>query len=255
MISINDWADFWYYTRRVNVIPFDTKNRKKIIDSYKEFQNQRVPKGVYEQWKKDGKFEKGMAIFPGKIYSDDPKEDFYLVALDFDTKEAIKEFCSYFGENTSIHQLANRTLVEQHQDNLDRAHCFFLSPIPFPNKGPDAKIRLEVKSRGEHGIIFCSNSPHKNGYNYEIIGTKEPLILSKLQAIMIIQHINGICNKHGLSYLDRKTTIDPRLKKMIRSLKIDQGTNFAINQGERHTTLLSIANSILFHHLEKEDEE
>ena len=56
-------------------------------------------------------------------------------------------------------------------------------------------------------------------------------------------------------YLDRKTGINPQLKKMIKSLKIDQKTNFAINQGERHTILLSIANSILFRHLEKDDNE
>ena len=96
--TANDWADFWYYVRKVNVIPFDTKNRKKIIDSYIEFQNHRISKDVFEQWKKDGLFEKGMAVLPGKLYSDDSKEDLYLVALDFDTKEAIDEFCSYFGK-------------------------------------------------------------------------------------------------------------------------------------------------------------
>ena len=131
-------------------------------------------------------------------------EDHYLVALDFDTKEAIEEFCSYFGEDTTINELAKITIVEQHQDNPDKAHSYILSPIPFPNKGSDTKIGLEVKSKGEHGIIFCSNSPHKNGYNYEIIGTREPLILSKLQAIKMIQHINGICNKHGLSIFRQK---------------------------------------------------
>ena len=219
--TANDYADYWYYPRKCNVIPFDTKNREPIIDSFIEYQSKRIPKKVFEHWKREGLFEKGMAIFPGKIYSDDSK-DLYLVALDFDTKEAIEEFCSYFGQYTTINELANITIVEQHQDNPGRAHLYLLSPIPFPNKSSDSKIGLEVKSKGEHGLMFCSNSPHKNGCNYQITGIKEPLILSKLQAIDMILHLNGICKKHGLSYLDRKTDIKSHIKKMTKSLKIDQ---------------------------------
>ncbi len=194
-----------------------------------------------------------MAIFPGKIYSDDSKEDLYLVALDFDTKEAIDEFCSYFGKNTTRNDLANITIVEQDLDNPDRAHSYIVSPIPFPNKGADTKIGLEVKSKGEHGIMFCSNSPHKNGCKNEIMGTTRPLILTITEAIKMIQHINGICEKHGLEYIDKKAFRYPHLKKMIKSLKISKDSGFVIHEGERHNALISIANSILFNHLEKDD--
>ena len=36
---------------------------------------------------------------------------------------------------------------------------------------------LEVKSNGK-GIMFCANSPHKNGSNYSIIGTLKPEVFS-----------------------------------------------------------------------------
>ena len=74
--------------------------------------------------------------------------------------------------------------------------------------------------------MFCSNSPHKNWYKYQIIGTMEPLVLSKTEAIKMIQYIDGICNKHGLTYRDRKTGINPHLKKMIKSLKISKDSRF-----------------------------
>jgi hypothetical protein len=73
-------------------------------------------------------------------------------------------------------------------------HICFYSQIPFVKKGPDAIIRIEVKSAGEHGISFCCPSIHKNKdpedtntYRYEIIGTLEPITLTKLGAWIIVE--------------------------------------------------------------------
>lgn len=170
----NDWADFWYHKRKCNIFPYDTKNRIPVISSYKEYQNKRIPEDVFENWKKKGLFEPGMAIFPGKIYLDPKEEDgtsnaLYLIAIDLDRKEAIEEFCSLNGKTITCNDLAQKTIFEQHKDNLERAHVYILSPIPFPSKGPDSKIGIEVKSKAEHGIMFCSPSTHKNGQRYQII--------------------------------------------------------------------------------------
>ncbi len=249
----NDFADFWNYIIRTNVFPYDTKNRNPIIGAYKVYQNKRIPIEIFEQWKKDGLFDKGMAIFPGKIYSDEHDQGLYLVALDIDKKEGIDDFCNYNGKNTSVGEIANTTIVEGHEDNPNRIHIYFLSPIPFPKKGADTIIGIEVKSKGEHGVMFCSNSPHENGYKYQIIGTTEPCVLTKSQAIEMIQHINGICAKYGIEYVNKKVLLNPEIKKIIKSLRVTPYTNVQILEGERHNCLISIANSILFRHYRKDN--
>ena len=75
-------------------------------------------------------------------------------------------------------------MVEQRRDDINRAHIYFISPIPIPSKGTDSKIGIEVKGEGSHGLIFVSPSMHKNGaYPYEIIGTKNIANLSHRQAL------------------------------------------------------------------------
>lgn len=258
-VNPNVWADFWYHKRKCNVFPYDTKNRIPIIGSYKEYQNKRIPADVFEEWKSKGLFDKGMAIFPGKIYPDTTEDDgnrigdLYLVAIDLDRKEAIEEFCSINGKTITRNDLAQKTIFEQHIDNLGRAHVYMLSPIPFPSKGPDPKIGIEVKSKSEHGIMFCSPSPHKNGQRYQIIGTTEPCILSKSQAIEMIQHLNSICKRYGLEYVYKKAGSILKLKKIIRSLRISGDVEIVLHEGERHNQLISIANSLLFRHYQEEE--
>jgi hypothetical protein len=102
--------------------------------------------------------------------------------------------------------MASKFLIEQHKDDLDKAHICFYSPIPFVKKGPDSIIGIEVKSAGEHGISFCCPSIHQNKdpidtntHRYEIIGTFEPVTLTIPQAIELMQHINRICLKCQLN--------------------------------------------------------
>ena len=63
-----------------------------------------------------------------------------------------------------------------------------------------------------------------------------------------MQHINCVCIKFGVKYLDNDSRIS-RMKPMIQQLRIDP--NIRIPQGERHSTLLSVANSLLLRHLGK----
>ncbi|MGD9534594.1 MAG: phage/plasmid primase, P4 family [Candidatus Nitrosocosmicus sp.] len=257
--NYNDWADFWYHERGSNVFPYDTKNRIPILGSHKEYQYKRIPNDVFEGWKSRGLFEKGMAIFPGKLYldiseNDNNSDSLYLVAIDLDKKEAIEEFCNLNGKNITLKELAEKTILEQHEDNLDRAHIYLLSPIPFPGKGSDSKIGIEVKSKAEHGIMFCCPSLHKNGHRYQIIGIKEPCILDKTQAIEMIQHINSICKKYGLEYIEKKTEISLELRKIVKTLRIKDNVEIALLEGERHNRLISIGNSLLFRHYNEDED-
>jgi hypothetical protein len=248
------WPNFWYHDMKVNVFPYDTKNRIPVIKSYKLYQNSRIPFETFNQWIESGLFERGMAIFPGRIYSGNSNEVLYLVVLDFDRKQGFEEFCKFGTMNMTRELWAERTILEQHSDNLDKAHMYFLSPIPFPNKGPDTILGIEVKSLGEHGIVFSTNSLHKDGCRYEIQGTKEPHVLSKTQAIEMIQHINGICVKSGLEYVNKKIMLNPEIKRIIKNLQVPSNPIIKLQEGERHNTLISIANSILFRHYKKDDE-
>lgn len=242
----NDGADFWYNDIGVNVIPADTQNKKLTI-SWKEYQENPVSEETFEQWKRDGAIEKGIAIIPGKIWKGENSGK-YLIAIDIDKEKGLKEFLSINGKVTTIEEFASKTLVEQRRDDTNRAHVFFISPIPFPSKGTDSKSGIEVKGEGIHGLIFVSPSIHKNGYPYEIIGTKNIANLNQKQALELTRRINDICVKNGLKYLEKEenSKLTPQIREMINKLEIDN--SILIPEGERHITLLSLANSLLIRH-------
>ena len=256
-IIINQFADFWFYIIGVNVIPFDTQKRIPIIYKYDEYQNESIPIEIYEQWKREGKFEKGIAIILGQVYRGNNIGQ-YLIGIDIDREKGLSEFLTKNNRQRELHKFAQKTLVEQHKDEMHRAHIYFYSPIPFPQKSPDSILGIEIKSRGEHGIMFVSPSIHKNGFNYEIIGNaKEPLLLSSLQAIELMRHIDNICNKYGLKYLEKeknKILTEP-LKKIIKTLKIEPELQYIIHEGQRHMTMLSFADSLLIHQKNKKSKE
>jgi hypothetical protein len=218
--SFNNWADFWRYNIGVNVIPADTKNKVTNI-KWSEWQDKPIPFELHDKWKREDNFSKGLAIIPGKVWHKQDKFDIYFIFVDVDKKEGIQELCTRNARTISLEKMSEKFLVEQHKDNLDKAHIYFYSPIPFEQKAADSIIGLEVKGLGHHGISFCSPSIHKNGDAYEIIGTPDPAVLTPIQARELMQHIDQICIKHGLQYLEKASGIDSRLKAIIKGLVID----------------------------------
>ena len=248
----NGWADFWREDIGVNVFPANTMIKKPSIN-WKQYQDVPIHEDQHNSWKLQGKFKQGIAVIPGKVRHRRDKIGQFFVIIDADTKKAIEALCTKNDKTISLENIASKFLVEQHKDDLDKAHICFYSPIPFVKKGPDSIIGIEVKSAGEHGISFCCPSVHQNKdpadtniHRYEIIGTREPITLTKLQAIELMQHINRICLKFGVKYLDKDGRIS-RMKPMIQQLTIDP--NIRILQGERHLTLLAVADSLLLRHL------
>ncbi len=230
--KINEGADFWRYDIGVNVIPADTKNKKPVVP-WDQWQDKPIPEELYNQWKEQGTFSKGIAIILGKVWHRADKSNLYLVFIDADKSKAINELCTRNGKTTTLQEMSQKFIVEQHKDDLDRAHIYFYSSIPFPKKPSDDIVGLEVKSLGEHGIAYCTCSMHKDGHPYEITGTKNPAILTEDLAKEYLHFIDSICKKHGLEYLE----------KHYRNL-LD--SNDKIYEGSRHDSMISIANSILF---------
>lgn len=170
-----------------------------------------------------------------------------------DKRDGLEEFLSYFVGIDSAEKIAERTIVEQHADNKDKSHIYFLSPIAFPNIGSNEGLGIEIKSNGLHGIMFCTPSTHRDRHEYQILGTKEPLLLNPSEALNMIQYIDGIFKNKGILYIERKSKLNDKLKRAIKNLAIPQSIHGIIKEGERHMTLLSAANSILFNHYEKEE--
>jgi hypothetical protein len=214
--SINESADFWRYDIGVNVIPTDTKNKKPLVTWY-EWQDKPIPEHLHNQWKEQGAFLQGIAIIPWKVWHNEHKKNLYFTFMDADTQKALEELCTINHKISSLQELSKKFLVEQHKDNPQKAHIYFYSPIPFPKKNADSIIGLEVKGLGEHGIALCFPSTHKDGMPYEIIGTNQPITLTLEQARELMQHINQICIKYDLQYLERETSnISSNLRDIIR---------------------------------------
>lgn len=167
----NPGADFWRYNVGVNVIPADTRNKKPSVE-WSKFQDKPVPEELHNKWKSNGDFRKGMAIIVGKIFHRKDRMGYYLVCIDADNKKAITEICMRNGRTITLQGFAEKTLVEQHKDDPNKAHFYFYCHGSLSKKSSDAvtlsdKIAansipaFEVKSLGDHGIMFCSPSIHK----------------------------------------------------------------------------------------------
>ncbi|MGD1837822.1 MAG: hypothetical protein ACPKPY_07165 [Nitrososphaeraceae archaeon] len=241
-LDINKWADFWFYQIGVNIISADTR-RKTVCENWSSWQNKYIPKELHEFRKKNGYYNKGIAIITGKIWRG-PFKDKYLVAIDLDNKKAIDEFCI----NKKLELFKSKTLVEQHADK-NKIHIYFIVDEQIPDKSSDinnidmrSKIEdneipaIEVKASSKK-IMFCSNSPHKNGSNYQIIGTLEPQVF---EAWGIKEQISIICDKYNISYnLKRSNNNLIPIKDLFESeTKILEGHN-------RHEALLRVMESLL----------
>ena len=164
----NGWADFWRYRIGVNVIPADTKNKRPWI-LWSEYQQKPITEEIHRKWKSENSFSLGMAVITGRAWHRKDREGYYLTVIDTDNHSAVVEFCTRNGRTISLSEFATKTLVEQHKDDPNKAHFYLYSPRPLAKKSSDLNLSptgisgipaVEVKGDGEHGIIFCTPSPH-----------------------------------------------------------------------------------------------
>lgn len=249
--SFNDWADFWRKDIGANVIPFDTLNCQPLVE-WRGWQDQPIPEELHREWKQRGMFEKGLAVILGTVWHRPDRRGLYLVGIDIDNAKGIQEICTRNGKTITLQRLAESTLVEQHEDRPDRGHVYVYSRHPYAKKSSDvtspelaAKLHvnelpaIEVKGRGEHGLMFCTPSINKNGRPHKIIGTKEPVITDELE-----QHIDEIFRKYAIKYLDVKNSAFNGKSKIPMADLFDAGAR--IFEGHnRHEALLRVMESLL----------
>ena len=247
--DLNQGADFWRGLG-LNVFPSDSQN-KRTYERWKEngWQNHPISSEQHEKWKKEGAFDKGFMVMPGTPWHRSDKIKLYLVCIEWDRQLGFDELF----EGKSLDKVRNEHFIEQHLDDITRGHLWVYSPTIFQKKNADTVLGLEVKSLGSHGVIISTPCIHKNGHRIESTGLLEPVIWSMKEAYRMLLHINAICKKHNVPYLDRNgnsnsstSPLSSNLKDMIDSLTIDP--SIEIHDGQRHHTMISIANSILFRH-------
>lgn len=248
----NQWADFWRNEVGVNVIPADTKN-KRTYEKWSIWQNEGISDEQHEDWKRRKAFDKGMAILSGKVYHRKDFEDYNLCFIDLDNQKAIDEVCNVFGAK-ELTELAQITIVEQHSDDESKAHVYFYTQYPLKKKSSDAirykdKINgndvpaIEVKCSGD-GIAYCTPSPHKDGNNYEIIGTNTPGLFEGKEIENLLFEIYKKYQMYVVGGDDPKDTDKIPVDDLFKpGFKILQGHN-------RHLAVLRVIESLYIKHRE-----
>jgi hypothetical protein len=255
--------DHWYYELGFNVIPIILKSKQSLI-SWKEWQEKFIPKEDYEEWKKKEFVNNNCAIITGKIYRGQYR-DKYVCCIDIDNKLGINEFLSHCGEIKTLEELAQKTTVVQHEDTKDeRAHIYFITEIPLSKKTRISNVDtddeipvIEVKTDSSTYVV-CPPSIHQNGYQYQIIGTKQIQVLNEEKCQKLEDVLNKIYEKYSSNNYNPSTGnfsyLTDELKNIIKALRIDN-LNFKISNGTRNNTLLSFADSLLSNHYNLIDNE
>jgi len=267
--DMEGWLNFWYYTRGQNVIPMipKLKTARKGYN-WRDYERKRVPEDVFAKWKSEGAFRDGFGVILGKSYEGANVGE-YLTLIDLDNLLAIEQFCLHGDKLSTLKDLSSKFIIEQHNDNLNKAHVVFYSKKPFTSKASDAskvddfkrKVAenlipsFEIKAVGSDGVFFATPSLHQNGEHYDILGTLDPVTLSEAQADGMMKHIDAICERYGLHYLSNAKTTDPftgESKSGIPRESLfdpDYVTTEGNNRHQRHLLMFDS----LIHHLYKKE--
>jgi len=251
-MSPNEAADFWRYQIGVNAIPADTRNKKPLVD-WKGFQTNPISEEQHIRWKDQSAFNQGIAIIAGPVWHNPDKKGKYLILVDFDNPKAIDELCIIF--NCSLKEISKRIIVEQHRDQPNRAHLIFYATHQFPKKGPTV---TKPSDKSKHAyteppaievtrMLYCSPSVHKNGENYQIIGTEEPKTMDEME-----KHLQDILKKYDIKYPSGNDNNDSQVNQPINDNQTPMSDLFRegikIFEGQnRHEALMRVMEHVILH--------
>jgi hypothetical protein len=237
----NLWADFWYYTVGVNLIPAHTRQKKTFVE-WKRWQIEAIPEDLHAKWKAENAFANGMAIILGRVWRGEHNGE-HLIFVDLDNSRAIDEFCTRADKTVPLKEIAEKFIVEQHSEVSFPKKSSDVNVIEDPSKFQSGELpAFEVKGKGTHGIAYCAPSVHKNGSRYQIIGTARPTKLSKSQAEEMKQHIDAICKKYGLQYLENEDRIGRSLRPVADLFRDEY---IIVEGNNRHEALLRVMDSLI----------
>jgi len=246
--SINEAADYYYSQWTVNLTWANTKN-KSTTNKWKTLQEFRLREKQHRQWIDENYYQNnGIALVMGKFWDNPLMEGKYLSCIDFDNKPGIDDWCAKHGKS-SLDELAEIFPIEQHADDLNRAHVYIITnDRPLRNKGvnrsPDPSIpAIDVMGKGKY--VCCTPSTHKNGNKYRFMyGLKSIEEYQVFNASQIEHIVNDICVEHGIPYLEKFS--NSNFSSSVTEQKQEQREQ-EVNwyEGERHAKLLSKSNSLM----------
>lgn len=248
MLNFDEGVAFWFDEIGVNTIPVDSSNKIPTIATWKDYQDSPISEEKLNEWIIRKKFTEGIAVIAGKIWRG-PYTGKYLVCIDCDNKKGIEEFLTKcFPHFRSVDELALVTIVERHNDNKEKVHIYFITEKPVKNRGGICGFRdpnqnteeipsIEVKSEGKSYVV-CSPSVHKNGFKYEIIGTKKPKVMNLDETDHFESQISQIYDK----YSKKGGNICSNGQIPTDELFKD---GFIVSIGNRHLQLLRAMESLL----------
>jgi hypothetical protein len=266
--SHNKWAKYWRRYMGLETLPANSRSKIPFVrgkfDSWLKYQTEPSTDEEFQQWLDNNAFDTGICILTGKVRHRPDRNNLYFVVIDVDRPDGIKELLTRNSNPPPpLKEIAKKWIVTQHKDSPEKAHFGFYSSIPFQEKSPDAIIGLEVRCQDYEGktrrVVMVAPSIHKNGHPYEIIGTKDPVVLTELQALELKQHIDQVCIRNGVEYLTNTKSgengkgsksgsgrLGDNIKRMIKKLTIDD--KIAIPEGQRNDMIIAVADSVLFNH-------
>ena len=122
--------------------------------------------------------------------------------IDLDNQKAIDEVCNCFGAK-NLDELSRCIVVEQHKDNLSKAHLYFYSNHEFRKKSSDVtklgdRIKnneipaIEVKGLGEHAITFLARLCTMMEKDTKLWGQKNPKHAEKMWKMLYLKYIENM---------------------------------------------------------------
>lgn len=254
MTSIYDNLHYFYYQMGINLIPMDSRNKRPLVN-WKEWQDKVIPNEIFEKLKNEGLFKNGFALFTGRIWRG-PNRGKYLICIDIDNNGGMEEFVASFTEIKSIQELSQHTLVVQHEDaKSERAHIYMIvekpihkicgiSTISIINKEINSELpAIEVKTDSST-LLIGPGSLHKNGFHYEIQGTKSIQILDDKKTSLLKTALDNICLKYNGNYTKYPSL--PSLQEMDEDdYLVYAGNNRHLNLLRKIDSWYSLSNKVL----------
>ena len=194
-----------------------------------------------------------MGVILGKVWRGEHEGD-YIGGVDTDNAKALQEVCTFKDRYRPLSEWANDVIIEQHADNPKKAHWIFYLDRPFVNKSSDVNLPLRqterqneipaIEVKGFEELLYqVARSVNKDGHRYEIIGTMVP---RKFKAKVLEQHIDQICRRYGIRYLqDVDATTGEHRKSQVPIDDLFQ-EDFVIYEGHnRSKALMRIMESLI----------
>lgn len=227
---------------KLSLLPDDGEKLKHLTLSQTEI----------EHWKRTKEYEKngGIAFLPGEIRRGEIKGQ-YCTVIDCDGRDikddivyGLKEQFSPYGIVYDLEHWSNNFYIEYHEDDPNRFHIIFISPVKFPTQDSTNKkqkknydgtivptnepMNLEVYCDNNHWMITAP-SKHTDGYNYNPMGRNTITGVDERIALSFLEMLKKIYKKYGLDYGEEKeelTTISNNngiVKPIAESKIIDTG--------------------------------